>query len=110
MMQSIVELHVMLMIVICICSQSERVRLYRPIDHRLSKKSKVVTVWYSTKCGAQQWGRNSKLAYIDIPASLLFSSIPTGSDEYGRYYMLAGAARRFARKSWKTISVQKGAA
>lgn len=104
MIRSIVEMYVMTVLVVFMCAQQERVRLYRQIDRRLGFKSTVITVWHSNKSDARR-DRDREIAYIDIPAILLFECIPTGTDsKYGRYFMLKGRARRFAQRSWKVMT------
>lgn len=78
-----------------------RVRLYRRVDHRLSYKSKVLTTWHRYKSDVRLKG-DDKIAYVDIPEYLLFAC---DGDKYGRYYTLKGAARRFARRSWKIMKL-----
>ncbi|MCY9665752.1 hypothetical protein M5X11_12380 [Paenibacillus alginolyticus] len=110
MLRYILEMYVMTILYVCICTQQEKVRLYRPIDRTLSKRSKVINIWYTYKSDARQKG-GQEIAYIDIPACLLFECISTGTDnKFGRWFMLRGSARKFAQKSWKVMSYpMKGA-
>jgi hypothetical protein len=85
-------MYVVAMVVGC---DSGKVRLYRKHDHRLSTKSKTITVWYTQRSDV----RSGDMVYIDIPMVLVLGyecSIPGA-------YKLKGSARRYAQYSWKGV-------
>lgn len=100
------EMYLMIILTLFAFTRQGKVRLYRRVDHRLSHKSKVLTNWYP-RISSVRNRDSGKIAYVDLPEYLL---LVCGSDQYGNYYTLKGAARRYARKSWKVLKTDKAAA
>ncbi|GGG18183.1 hypothetical protein [Paenibacillus abyssi] len=99
MLRSYLESQLMLMFVMMLMSRQGNVRLYRPINSRLSRTTKrfYVNCWYRTIREARR-APHEKIAYVDIPECLLYFG---DLGRYERSFNLKGSARRNARRSWK---------